>query len=151
MSRTIMLITALLTPAALAGQAASTTDSAQVVAAVARFHAMLSSGDSTGAMAMLAPKAIVLEAGSMESRDEYHRHHLAADIEFAKAVPSVRTVNQVMVRDDVAWIISTSDTKGTFKERTINSAGAELMVLTKQGGKWLIESIHWSSRARRTG
>lgn len=149
MPRTALLVLMLAAPVSLTAQA-PTTDSAQVVQVVERFHALLANGDSTGALAMLAPDAVVLEAGAMETRHEYHHHHLAADIEFARAVPSVRTVRQVMVRGDVAWIASTSDTKGTFKDRAINSTGAELVVLTKHGARWMISSIHWSSRARRS-
>ena len=127
----------------------ATSDSSAVVAAVATFHARLAAGDSTGALAMLAPDAVVLEAGGLESRHEYHQHHLAADIEFAAAVPSVRIVRQVEVLGDMAWVASTSISTGTFKDRAINSSGAELVVLTRSGDRWLIASIHWSSRARR--
>jgi hypothetical protein len=34
-------------------------------------------------------------------------------------------------------------------DRDIDSQGAELMVLTRRGGRWMIAAIHWSSRARR--
>ena len=147
MLRSTSLLAALLLAPAIAH---AQTDSAQVVETVARFHEALARGDSTGALAMLAPDAIVLEAGATETRHEYHHHHLSGDIEFARAVASVRTVKQVTVRADVAWIVSTSETKGTFKDRAINSTGAELVVLTKVGARWMISSIHWSSRARRT-
>lgn len=147
-----MIRTAIVSAAILLAPAVAhaQTDSARAVDAVARFHAALASGDSTGALAMLAPDAIVLEAGSMETRSEYHTHHLGADIEFARAVPSMRTVRQVTVKGDVAWVVSTSETKGTFKERAVNSTGAELVVLTKRGARWMISSIHWSSRSRRS-
>lgn len=125
-------------------------DSIGVVRAVDAFHAKLAAADSTGVMALLAPHAVVLEAGAFESREEYHTHHLAADIAFAAAVPSVRTVRRVEVRGDMAWVASTSETKGTFKDRAINSTGAELVILTRRDGHWLIASIHWSSRSRRT-
>jgi ketosteroid isomerase-like protein len=91
----------------------------------------------------------VLESGGVESRDEYRSHHLAGDIEFAKAVPRTRAAIKVTVAGDVAWATSTSITQGEFRGRAINSSGAELMVLTRTGSGWLIRSIHWSSRARR--
>ncbi len=38
---------------------------------------------------------------------------------------------------------------GEFRGRPVNSAGAELMVLTRVQGTWKISAIHWSSRTRR--
>ncbi len=125
-------------------------DSAAVVAVAATFHARLAAADSTGVMALLAPDAMILEAGGLETRHEYQEHHLPGDIAYAAAVPSVRTVRHVNVRGDMAWVASTSVTTGTYKGRAINSSGAELMVLTRQGTDWLVSSVHWSSRARRT-
>ncbi len=129
--------------------AAARGDSAAVVAVAAAFHAKLAAGDSIGVMALLAPDAMILEAGGIETRHEYQDHHLPGDIAYAAAVPSVRTVRHVNVRGDMAWIASTSVTTGTFKERAINSSGAELMVLMRQGKDWLVSGVHWSSRARR--
>ena len=153
MRHALLIASVLLTPLALCAQAVRpfASDSASVVTTIERFHAALASGDSTGALAVLAPNAVVLESGAMETRHEYHHHHLGADIEFARAVRSVRTVKKVVVAGAFAWVASTSETKGTFKERAINSTGAELMVLTKIGEQWMISAIHWSSRARRTG
>ena len=62
-------------------------DSSDVAATVDRFHAALSAGDSTGALALLADDAVILESGGVETRDEYRSHHLPADIAFAQAVP----------------------------------------------------------------
>lgn len=130
--------------------AAARDDSAAVVAVAAAFHARLVAGDSIGVMAMLAPDAMILEAGGLETRHEYQHHHLPGDIAYAAAVKSVRTVQHVSVRGNMAWIASTSVATGTYKDRAINSTGAELMVLTRQGKDWLVSSVHWSSRARRT-
>ncbi len=130
--------------------AAARGDSVAVAAVAAAFHSKLTAGDSIGVMALLAPDAMILEAGGLETRHEYQDHHLPGDIAYAAAVPSVRTVRHVSVRGDMAWIASTSVTTGTFKERAINSSGAELMVLTRRGKEWLVSSVHWSSRARRT-
>lgn len=135
-------------PSALAAQQGS--DSVAVVAAVGRFHEALGRGDSLAALKLLAPDATVLESGGVESRADYRAHHLAADVEFARAVPSQRTIAGVVIRGDVAWVSSTSVTQGTFRERAVNSAGAELMVLSRTESGWLIRAIHWSSRNRRS-
>ena len=133
----------------------ATSDSADAAQTVSRFHAALASGDSITATRLLAPDARILESGEVQNREEYRRHHLPADIAFSRGVPSTRTVVSVVVAGDAAWVSSTSETKGTFNGRTVNSVGAELMVLTRdphavQTGaadaqRWVIRAIHWSS------
>ena len=125
-------------------------DSTAVADVVARYHRALANGDSAAALALLAPDAVILESGGMETRAEYRGHHLPADIGFARAVKSVRGAMRVVVQGDAAWATSTSTAQGEYQSRAINSAGAELMVLTRgPDGRWLIRAIHWSSRARR--
>ena len=129
--------------------AATASDSAAVVATVDAYHRALSSGDSAAALALLAADAVILESGGLETRAEYRSHHLPGDIEFARAVSSVRAPARVVVQGDVAWTWSTSTTQGEFRSRSINSQGAELMVLSREASGWKIRAIHWSSRARR--
>lgn len=128
---------------------AQSKDSADVVGVVARFHAALTAGDTATAMALLSNDVMILESGGVETRDEYLAHHLPADIAFARAVPSERSPIIASVQNDVAWATGTSSTRGEYRGRQIDSAGAELMVLTKQSGGWQIRAIHWSARARR--
>ena len=105
-------------------------------------------GDKAKALSLLAPDAVILESGGIESRAEYASHQLPEDIEFEKAVSSTRGALQVTVSGTSAWTAATSTTHGQFKGRAINSAGAESIVLTKRDGVWRIRSIHWSSRKR---
>jgi len=121
-------------------------DSAAILATVAAFHSALAAGDSVGALALLAPDAIILEAGELESRAEYTAHHLGADMEFARAVPSVRVTTRVRQEGAIAWVAAISTTRGTFRDRPIASQGAELMVLGRTVAGWRIRAIHWSSR-----
>lgn len=125
-------------------------DSTAVGAVVLQFHTALSQGDSATALALLAEDAVILEAGGVESRTEYRAHHLPADIRFVMAVPATPGPLQVVVQGDAAWVISTSETTGTYEGRAINSVGAELMVLTRTVRGWQIRAIHWSSRRRAT-
>ena len=125
------------------------SDSASVVSVIERFHAALTSGDSLGAMALLAPDAVILESGGVETRAEYQSHHLQGDISYAKSMKSTRGPIRVSVRGDVAWASSISTTTGESRGRQVNSAGAELMVLTRTATGWRISAIHWSSRAQR--
>ena len=139
------------TPAHAHGAPGATlqADSAAVAATVDRYHQALSSADSAGALALLTADAVILESGGVESRAEYRSHHLQSDIEFARAIRSTRGPVRVRVQGDVAWASSTSTTQGEFRGRQINSAGAELMVLTRTPQGWRIAAIHWSSRNRR--
>ena len=101
------------------------------------------------ALSLLAHDAIILESGDVETRDEYRSQHLPADIAFARAVPSVRGPIRVVIHGDAAWAISTTKTRGSYRGRSIDSQGAELMVVTRVEGRWRIRAIHWSSRASR--
>ena len=127
------------------------SDSAEVVATIERFHSALSSGDSAAALRLLAPDVTIVEGGAVERLADYAAHHLMADIEFAKSVRSQYTPVQVVVSGDVAWVTSTSIAQGEARGRTVNSQGAELIVLTRASNGWRIRSVHWSSRARRAG
>ncbi|MGH7444307.1 MAG: DUF4440 domain-containing protein [Longimicrobiales bacterium] len=128
---------------------AATSDSAAVAQVVHHYHQSLAAGDSAAALALLADDAVILESGGMETRAEYRAHHLPSDIAFAKAVASERGPVAVTVRGDVAWAMSTSTTRGQYRDRQINSAGAELVVLTRAADGWRISAIHWSSRNLR--
>ena len=127
------------------------SDSADVVATVERFHAALAAGDSAAALAVLAADVTILESGDVETREAYRAHHLGADIAYARAVPSTRTLGRVAVAGDAAWVTATSTTRGQYNGREVNSAGAELVVLTRAPrapARWVIRAIHWSSRRR---
>ena len=126
-------------------------DSAAVAGIIAKYHEALAAGDSAAALALLADDAVILESGGVESRAEYRSHHLPGDINFAKAIKSLRGTVHVRVHGDVAWASSTSTTQGEMNGRTINSVGAELMVLVRTAQGWKISAIHWSSRQRRAG
>ena len=130
--------------------AQSARDSTAVLRTVEQFHRALAKGDSVAALALLAPDVAILESGGSETLADYRGHHLPGDIEYARAVPSVRGAAHVVIVGDAAWVTSTSTTQGTFKERAINSVSAELVVLSRVGGEWRIRAIHWSSRAKRS-
>ena len=117
-----------------------------VRATVDGFHEALSRGDGAAAMKLLAPDAVIMEGGGIETRAEYESHHLAADMEFAKSIPSTRSNVAVQINGDTAWLTSASRTEGTFKDKPVNSRGAELIVLAKTADGWRIRAIHWSSQ-----
>ena len=130
--------------------ATAPSDSAAVAAAAERFRSALARGDSATALDLLAPDLQVLESGELENRAQYRQHHLPADIEYAMALRSTHKVSAVVVHGNAAWVTSTSISQGTIKDRRINSAGAELLVLSRANPRapWRIRAIHWSSRRR---
>lgn len=134
-------------PASASPQQAS--DSAEVARAVLAYHAAELAGDSATMLALLADDAVILESGGVETKAEFRAHHIAADIAFVRSVRTERSVIRVRTRGDAAWASSTSTTQGESNGRTVNSAGAELMVLTRTPTGWKIVAIHWSSRQRR--
>lgn len=140
----ILLTLAAVNPSLLA----QSSDSARVVAVVARFHQGLRSGDSASALQLLDREAIVLESGDAETRAEYRAHHLPEDIKFARAVQSKESLLKVSVSGNTGWVASTSTSDGTFEGRPINSSGAELIVLRRTSAGWKITAIHWSSHRR---
>ena len=126
-------------------------DSAAVAGVITKYHEAMAAGDSATALILLTDDAVILESGGIETRAEYRSHHLPADIGFAKAIRSQRGPVHVRVQGDMAWASSTSTAQGEMNGRTINSAGAELMVLLRTAQGWKISAIHWSSRQRRSG
>jgi ketosteroid isomerase-like protein len=136
------------TPAS--GLQAPSGDSAAVVRTVLAFHEALTRGDSMAALELLSPDAVVLEAGGVETRDQYRQHHLPSDIRFGQAVTVRRGSVRVVVEGDVAWATSSWEVSGTSQDRPISSTGAELAVLTRTPAGWRIRAIHWSSRSGRT-
>jgi len=128
--------------------APTANDSADVAALVHRFHAALEQADSVTAIGLLTADAEILESGSVETVADYRSHHLPADVALAKAIKSTRAPLRIVVQGDLATSTSTSVTTGTFRDRTIDSAGAELIVTRRTPQGWRISAIHWSARRR---
>ena len=147
----VLLAVVPLSTGAKAFSASDAAETSTAVATSARFHSLLARGDSAGAERLLAADAVVLESGDLETRAQYVAHHLGEDIEFAKVVPTTRTIVGSRRDGNVVWITATSASKGRFGERQIDSRGGELMILTRSGSRWLIRAIHWSSRRVQPG
>jgi ketosteroid isomerase-like protein len=141
-----VLLCALLT-VPLAAQPAG-GDIAAVTAVVNAFHNGIRDGDSAAVAQVIADDALMLEAGGTETRAEYLKGHLPADIEFEKTVSVKRSPIRVIVNGPSAWATSTSEFSGTFQGKPVDSIGAELMVLSREAAGWRIRAIHWSGRAR---
>jgi ketosteroid isomerase-like protein len=121
---------------------------ADVVDVLESFYRAMKTGDAPAAMQHIAADAVFVESGRLETRDEYEKNHLPADIQFERQVDGKRSPWQVKFSGDTAWAIATTDFDGTFDGSPVNFVSAQLAVLTRQDGAWQIRSIHWSSRRR---
>lgn len=120
-------------------------DAAAITSTAGEFHKALSAGKPDQVMELLAPDALIIEGGAVQTRDEYQREHLGEDIAYARAVPSTPRNAVVRQEGDVAWVTNTFTVTGTFHDKPVDSIAAETMVLTKSPAGWRIRTIHWSS------
>ena len=103
----------------------------------------ITAGDTNAVMHLIAPDAVFVESGKIETRAEYEANHLPADIEFESKVKAERGPLRVTFDGrDTAWVISTAEYDEGNPEKYINT---QLMVLTHDTGDWRIRSISWSS------
>jgi ketosteroid isomerase-like protein len=122
------------------------TDQADVEAAIESFYAAMKKGDPKAAMAMIAPDAMFVESGRLETRQQYEESHLPNDIDFEKQITGKRSPWQITVNGDTAWGIASTEYQGAFDGRDLAFVSRQLAVVTRgEDGKWLIRSIHWSS------
>ena len=135
------LLAAMLVAFALPAAAQSQVPSEVVDA----FHYALKAGDRRKALGQLTADVLIFEQGRLErSRTEYARKHLAEDIGFASVTQRTVARRSVKIQANVAWVTSVNRTRGRFKNRNVDFASNETMILTRVGGKWRITHIHWS-------
>lgn len=114
---------------------------------VVAFHAALAAGEAGRATELMSPQIQIYESGYVErSRDEYAGHHLPADIGFAKTTTTKVLKQNERIGGDLAVVMQETETSGNFKGKNIRLLGTETALLEKQGDKWIITHIHWSSR-----
>ena len=121
---------------------------AEVTGVLEAFYGAMKTADTAAAMSHIAPDAVFVESGRLETRDEYEKNHLPADIGFEKQVTGKRGPWRVTFEGDTAWAIVTTEYAGTFDGSPVDFVSAQLAVLSRETGSWLIRSIHWSSRRR---
>ena len=119
---------------------------AEVAAVLESFYGAIKKGDAAAAMSVIAPDAMFIESGRLETRAAYEKNHLPADIGFERQVTGTRGPLRVTFAGDTAWVIATTEYDGTFEGAPVAFVSAQLMVLAKDADAWKIRSIHWSSR-----
>lgn len=114
---------------------------------LADFHEALAAGKSGQASELLSPEIQIYESGYVErSREEYTGHHLKADVEFAKSTKNKVLKQSERVDGKLAVVMQETETTGKYKGSNVHLFGTETALLEKQGEKWVIVHIHWSSR-----
>ena len=131
----------------VAGKGSQTQAAENIVDA---FRKALTDGDSKQAMALLSDDVLIYESGGAEaSKAEYASHHLEADIAFLRGIKQSVTARSAQASGDMALVTTQGATVGTYKDKSINSASTETMVLRLTEGKWKIVHIHWSSADKK--
>lgn len=125
--------------------AQASADTAAITTVFESFYGAMKAAKPADAMKLIAPDAVFLESGNLETRAQYEMNHLPADIDFEKQVTGKRSPLSITVEGNTAWVIATTEYNGTFDKAPVNFVSAQLMVLTRQQGEWKIRSIHWSS------
>src|SRR6185436_5494088 len=95
---------------------------ADVTAVVDAFYGAVATGRPEVAMRLIAPDAVFVESGKIETRAEYEANHLPADIEFESQVKAVRGPLRVTFHGaDTAWVISRAEYDEGNPEKYINT------------------------------
>ncbi len=134
----------ILTPGLLRAEGKA-PDAAAITASAEDLHKALAEGKPEQVMAMLQADALIVEGGTVQTRDEYESEHLGEDIAYAQAVPGKQVTTIVRQEGNVAWVTSTFQVTGKFHDKPVNNLAAETMVLTKTAEGWRIRTLHWSS------
>jgi len=136
---------------ALADEAASPSAAKSPIETVVAFGAALEAGDEAALVGLLAADVQIAESGGIErSLEEYRSHHMAADITFSKAVETTVLDRQGFEGGGLVTILTEYVSKGTFRDKPVNSRLMETMVLQDTGDVWKIVHIHWSSASLAT-
>ncbi len=123
---------------------------AQPADTVDAFHAALQSGKAEAALKLLAPEALIFEAGHVErSAAEYAGGHLAGDAAYAAKTITRYSARRCLLGADQAVVAT--ETVSTARDGSDPRIGTETMVLSKAGADWRIAHIHWSSRKVAAG
>jgi len=119
---------------------------AEVTAVFESFYGAVKRGDPAAAMSVIAPDAMFVESGTLETRAEYEKNHLPLDMDFERQITGKRGPLRITFAGDSAWVIATTEYDGKVDGGPVAFASSQLMVLTKDADAWKIRSIHWSSR-----
>jgi len=107
------------------------------------FGEALKRGDVVTALALLHPEVVIFEGGRAETKEQYSRAHIHADIAFASVVRRETLRDTVIVQGDIAVYASESRARGRYRNRDLDLTTSETMVLTRTPDGWRIVHIRW--------
>ena len=137
----------LLLPSMLTASAGAEAELSTPETVVDAFHEALGGGDRQAVLDLLTEDVLIFESGGAElSRDEYAHHHLGSDMEFSAATESKVVDRRRGGDEETSWVLTRTETSGTFRDREISARGTETMILSRGESGWKIVHIHWSSR-----
>ena len=76
---------------------------------------------------------------------EYEGHHMPADMAFMKAMQREVINRQVLDFGESVTVVTRSRIHGVYKNKDVDLKNTETLVMSKAGGQWQINHIHWSS------
>jgi len=109
------------------------------------FHAALQKGDRAAVLALLAPEAVVSEAGESQSREQYAAGHLGEDIAFLKTASIKPLSIGSMPMGDTAMVGSRSEIRTRSNGKPMAMRSSEMLTLKKTPKRWLITRVEWAS------
>ena len=142
--RATSIVLLLAAPAVAAAQQ-PVVGEAEVMHVARSFREALARGDSVAVLALLHDDAVIFETGRGETKEEYRSGHLRSDIAYASTVKSELVHDAVLLSGDVAIYTREFRSRGRFRDRDVDSVGAETLVLVRTEQGWKIRHIHWSS------
>jgi len=133
---------------AVPAHAAAAPDYRAATATLAQYKQAIESRDLAGAEALFTPDAQIFESGGIEGNFVHYRdHHLAPELKAFKSFAFRDYKVSVRGEGDVAIATETySYTIVPASGETIERNGVATSVLKWTDGKWLIISLHSSSR-----
>ena len=138
---TIAMAISLLWLSACASGRDTATDEADVKATLEAFYGAMKTGDTVTAMAQIAPDAMFVESGRLETREEYEKNHFPTDFAFEKQITGKRTPWRVTIKGDTAWVIASTTYQGPGRRRR-----GELRELAARGphtrNGWMAHPLH---------
>ena len=121
-------------------------DEADIKTTLETFYGAMKTGDTAQAMSQIAPDAMFVESGRLETREQYEKNHFPNDFAFEKQITGKRTPWRITIKGDTAWVIASTTYMGPVDGADVNFVSSQLAVLSREMDGWKIRSIHWSSR-----
>lgn len=111
------------------------------------FHKAIETADEAAVERLLAPDVKILEGGhAQKSRAAYMAGHMKSDMAFIPHMNRTVQDRKVSTDGDLAWVVTFSTMKGTYKGKDYEFASREMLMMEKRDGNWQITLVHWADK-----